>query len=186
LNVGSGGGAAAAPAAGGAAGAGAGGEEAAAKEEEKEEGMLFAPATTWEQLTNMDHREGRVRRGHGFRSFRLDWGMGLFSFCISISIGVVVYFIPIMDVFNELILIDSELLLFSVTQISGAVFGLVSKRKQRSDSGSSTILTAWPSITVKQSLRTSIITLFVVSLLDFQAKRRSVSLTQRLPVITYR
>jgi hypothetical protein len=106
LNVGSGGGAAAAPAAGGAGGAAEGGEAAAAKEEEKEEGIPSRLFNVWYQLTNVVSREGRVRRRHGFRSFRLDCGISLFSFCISISIGVVVYSIPIMDVFNELTLID--------------------------------------------------------------------------------
>jgi hypothetical protein len=92
LNVGSGGGAAAAPAAGGAGGA-AGGDAApeAAKEEAKEEGtfrlcLLRRVLSCWlEQLDVLNEqilgsfgltrhyccRKGRVRRGYGFRSFRL-------------------------------------------------------------------------------------------------------------------
>lgn len=71
LNVGSGGGAAAAPAAGGAA---AGGAEAAAetKEEEKEEGMTTRSINSFKQLTYF-HSQGRIRRGYGLRSFRLDY-----------------------------------------------------------------------------------------------------------------
>jgi hypothetical protein len=74
LNVGSGGGAAAAaPAAGGAAASGAAAEEA--KEEEKEEGTCTGDAhfgycaSRW--IANDHCREGRVRRGHGFRPLRL-------------------------------------------------------------------------------------------------------------------
>jgi len=70
LNVGSGGGAAA-PTSGGAA-AGGDAPAEAAKEEEKEEGSSHT--TTIEratQFTNNVHSKGRVRRGHGFRSFRL-------------------------------------------------------------------------------------------------------------------
>jgi hypothetical protein len=76
LNVGSGGGAAAAPTSGGAA---AGGDAGAAEEkaEEKEEGKDH-PDT--EKLVhdsaNNFYREGRVRRGYGLRSLRLD------SFCV--------------------------------------------------------------------------------------------------------
>jgi len=71
LNVGSGGGAAAAPAAGGAAG----GEAAAAetKEEEKEEGTIFSPVLDiLDSYTDMFCSQGGVRRGYGFRSFRLE------------------------------------------------------------------------------------------------------------------
>lgn len=69
-NVGAGGGAApAAAGAGGAAGA-SGDAPAAAAEEEKEEGMRPIPGPHNTNLTRRC-REGRVRRGHGFRSFRL-------------------------------------------------------------------------------------------------------------------
>ncbi|TVY45011.1 60S acidic ribosomal protein [Lachnellula occidentalis] len=71
LNVGSGGGAAAAPAAGGASGGEAAAEEA--KPEEKEEGKND-PATLLvytAQYTNTDNSQRGVRRGYGFRSFRL-------------------------------------------------------------------------------------------------------------------
>jgi methyl coenzyme M reductase alpha subunit len=66
-SVPSGGAGGAAPAAGGAA---AGGAAEAAPAEEKEEGMLIAGKSAW-ILANAIHREGRVRRGYGFRSFRL-------------------------------------------------------------------------------------------------------------------
>jgi hypothetical protein len=73
LNVGSGGGAAAAPGAGGAA---AGGEAAAeeAKPEEKEEGKTHpaAPDASTVQNSNAVDSQGGVRRGYGFRSFRLN------------------------------------------------------------------------------------------------------------------
>lgn len=76
-NVGSGGGAAASgPAAGGAA---AGGAAEEAKEEEKEEGTSnymnmhmhthSVSHSTKSSHTNFRFREGRVRRGHGFRPF---------------------------------------------------------------------------------------------------------------------
>lgn len=70
-NVGSGGGAAPA-AAGGAGGAAAGGDAPAeaAKEEEKEEGT-HAHYIGLVQ-SNIFCREGRIRRGHGFRSIRLN------------------------------------------------------------------------------------------------------------------
>ncbi len=71
LNVGSGGGAAAAPAAGGAASGDAAAE--APKEEEKEEGTstpkVLDPVNAY---TDMYHSQGGVRRGYGFRSFRLE------------------------------------------------------------------------------------------------------------------
>lgn len=71
MNVGSGGGAAAAPTAGGAA---AGGADAAdeTKEEEKEEGMLTKSLDSIRNA-NMFHSQGRVRRGYGLRSLRLDY-----------------------------------------------------------------------------------------------------------------
>ena len=64
---GSGGGAA--PAAGGAAAAGAAAEE---KEEEKEEGMLYRWESIYGTFADLLYREGRVRRGYGFRSLRLN------------------------------------------------------------------------------------------------------------------
>ena len=71
LNVGSGGGAAAAPAAGGAAGGEAAAEET--KEEEKEEGTIFSPVLDiLDSYTDMFCSQGGVRRGYGFRSFRLN------------------------------------------------------------------------------------------------------------------
>lgn len=74
-NVGSGGGAAAAAGPGAAAG-GAGGAAEEAKEEEKEEGMfntsLYAQPHLPRYYANFQSREGRVRRGHGLRSFRLN------------------------------------------------------------------------------------------------------------------
>jgi hypothetical protein len=73
LNVGSGGGAAAAPAAGGAAAGDSGAAAAETKAEEKEEGMFNARIKPRSMRQNADppHREGRVRRRHGIRSFRL-------------------------------------------------------------------------------------------------------------------
>jgi hypothetical protein len=64
---GSGGGAA--PASGGAAAGGAAAEET--KEEAKEEGMLSAGMGYYGALADIVCREGRVRRGYGFRSLRL-------------------------------------------------------------------------------------------------------------------
>ena len=71
LNVGSGGGAA--PAAGGAGGGAAAGGDAPAeaKEEKKEEGMLISILSFVVMLT-LSCREGGIRRGYGFWSFRLD------------------------------------------------------------------------------------------------------------------
>jgi hypothetical protein len=78
LNVGSGGGAAAAPTAGGAAGGAAPVEEA--KEEEKEEGMVYLMSCRHPyDHTNMFYSKGRVRRGYGFRSFRLERFLSLLS-----------------------------------------------------------------------------------------------------------
>ena len=77
MNVGSGGGAAAAPTAGGA---GAGGAEAVEekKEEEKEEGKIYAVFS--ERFSNRStdafYSKGRIRRGYGLRSLRLE------TFCI--------------------------------------------------------------------------------------------------------
>jgi hypothetical protein len=70
VNVGSGGGAAA-PAAGGAA---ATGGDAAPAEEEKVEGTykLVESGRRIMGLLTTSCREGRVRRGHGFRSLRLN------------------------------------------------------------------------------------------------------------------
>jgi 60s Acidic ribosomal protein len=87
LNVGSGGGAAA-PAAGGAAAATGGEAAAEEKKEEKEEGTLLVSNNLLCVYTDLDHREGRVRRGHGFRSLRLKWELRLLCFCIFDSIGV--------------------------------------------------------------------------------------------------
>jgi hypothetical protein len=71
LNVGSGGGAAAAPTAGGAASGAAAVEET--KEEEKEEGMIYPVLCHhMNNSINTFNSEGRVRRGYGFRSFRLE------------------------------------------------------------------------------------------------------------------
>ena len=71
LNVGSGGGAAAAPTAGGASGGAAPVEEA--KEEEKEEGTTYLMLCHLPgDHSNMFYSKGRVRRGYGFRSFRLE------------------------------------------------------------------------------------------------------------------
>jgi len=64
---GSGGGGA--PAAGGAAAGGAAAEEK--EEEKKEEGMFLQRAYSTELMLTI-HREGRVRRGYGFRSLRLN------------------------------------------------------------------------------------------------------------------
>ena len=74
MNVGSGGGAAAAPAAGGAAAAGGGAAEEAPKEEEKEEGEFIYSClmADVDAVLTVDCREGRVGRGHGLRSFRLN------------------------------------------------------------------------------------------------------------------
>ena len=65
---GSGGGGAAA-ASGGAAAGGAAAEEA--KEEAKEEGMLSVEVGCYGACADTVYREGRVRRGYGFRSLRL-------------------------------------------------------------------------------------------------------------------
>ena len=71
LNVGSGGGAAAAPAAGGAGAAAGGAAAAETKEEEKEEGKH--DGTDGHRVhSDISYREGRVRRGYGLRSVRLD------------------------------------------------------------------------------------------------------------------
>jgi hypothetical protein len=77
LNVGSGGGAAAAPTAGGAAPAAAAEET---KEEEKEEGTIY-PSICRHPVNqaNNFYSKGRVRRGYGFRSFRLE---RFLSFCL--------------------------------------------------------------------------------------------------------
>jgi hypothetical protein len=64
---GSGGGAA--PAAGGAAAGGAAAEEK--EEEKKEEGMLYKVGSIHGPIADLLYREGRVRRGYGFRSLRL-------------------------------------------------------------------------------------------------------------------
>jgi hypothetical protein len=72
LNVGSGGGAAAAPTTGGAA---SGGDAAAeeTKEEEKEEGTIYLVLCRYPDIqTNNFYSKGGVRRGYGFRSFRLE------------------------------------------------------------------------------------------------------------------
>jgi hypothetical protein len=71
LNVGSGGGAAAAPTAGGAAAGGDVAEEK--KEEEKEEGTKIRIPHLDYGNTNTLHSQGRVRRGYGLRSLRLDY-----------------------------------------------------------------------------------------------------------------
>ena len=69
MNVGSGGAPAAAGAAASAGGAAAPAEE---KAEEKEEGTCIDTATTNNRaFTDVLHRQGGVRRGYGFRSFRL-------------------------------------------------------------------------------------------------------------------
>jgi hypothetical protein len=76
LNVGSGGGAAAAPAAGGAGGAAAADDAPAA--EEKEEGTSAPYSNTQSCETDILHREGGVRRGHGLRSLRLSFFLRFF------------------------------------------------------------------------------------------------------------
>ena len=71
LNVGSGGGAAAAPTAGAASGGDAAAEET--KEEEKEEGTIYLVLCRYPDIqTNNFYSKGGVRRGYGFRSFRLE------------------------------------------------------------------------------------------------------------------
>jgi len=72
LNVGSGGGAAPAAAASGS-GAAAGGAAAAeeTKEEEKKEEGKHAVTRQNKQGLTFANREGRIRRGYGFRSLRL-------------------------------------------------------------------------------------------------------------------
>ena len=67
-SVPSGGAGGAAPAAGGASGGAAAAEE---KEEEKKEEGTFPGITEDDQVANANYREGRVRRGYGFRSLRL-------------------------------------------------------------------------------------------------------------------
>ena len=70
MNVGSGGGAAAASSGPAATGGAPVAEE---KEEEKEEGSCYTFRHTLDQLiTDNYHSQGGVRRGYGFRSFRLD------------------------------------------------------------------------------------------------------------------
>lgn len=72
LNVGSGGGAAAAPTAGGAASGGAAAAEET-KDEEKEEGTICPVLCHHpDSQTNSFYSQGGVRRGYGFRSFRLE------------------------------------------------------------------------------------------------------------------
>ena len=72
MNVGSGGGAAAAPTSGGAAAGGAGAVEET-KEEEKEEGTICPLSYSHrDNQTNVFYSKGGVRRGYGFRSFRLE------------------------------------------------------------------------------------------------------------------
>lgn len=68
-SVPSGGGGGAAPAAGGAAAGGA--APAEEKAAEKEEGTFYRTIYHYNMANNL-YREGRVRRGHGFRSFRLN------------------------------------------------------------------------------------------------------------------
>ena len=68
-SVPSGGAGGAAPTAGGAAASG--GAAAEEKAEEKEEGTFYTWQTE-EMDTNISYREGGVRRGYGFRSFRLN------------------------------------------------------------------------------------------------------------------
>lgn len=72
MNVGSGGGAAAAPAAGGASGGGAAAAEET-KEEEKEEGTALNIPGQDGPSANVFCREGRIGRGYGLRSLRLDY-----------------------------------------------------------------------------------------------------------------
>ena len=69
-SVPSGGAGGASAASGGAAAGGAGGAAEAAEEEKKEEGMRFR-CFVGRVKANTLHREGRIRRGHGFRSLRL-------------------------------------------------------------------------------------------------------------------
>ncbi len=94
LNVGSGGGAAAAAPGGGGGGAAAGGAaaaEEAPKEEEKEEGkpvhtgIVHADRSRTATDVFGIHREGRVRRGHGLRSLRLNIRLTSNSFSCTIS-----------------------------------------------------------------------------------------------------
>jgi hypothetical protein len=66
---GGGGGGGAAAASGGAAAGGAAAAET--KEEEKEEGTLQCLREVILRILILAYREGRVRRGYGFRSFRL-------------------------------------------------------------------------------------------------------------------
>jgi hypothetical protein len=79
------GGGAASGAAGGAAAGGAAAEEE--KEEEKEEGMLFeSPGSSFgmiQRLIFWFYREGRIRRGYGFRSFRLSGSYPSFTLAIT-------------------------------------------------------------------------------------------------------
>jgi hypothetical protein len=70
-NVGSGGGAAAVSSGGAAGGAGGAAPAEDAKVEEKEEGMRFQHHINEFLEADLDDREGRVRRGYGFRTFRL-------------------------------------------------------------------------------------------------------------------
>jgi hypothetical protein len=67
---GSGGGSGGAAAPGGAAAAGGAAEEK--EEEKKEEGMLYMGEINHPSITNLLYREGRVRRGYGLRSLRLN------------------------------------------------------------------------------------------------------------------
>jgi len=64
------GGGGAAPAAGGAAAGGAAAEEK--EEEKKEDGMLYRWRSIHGTFADLLYREGRVRRGYGFRSLRLN------------------------------------------------------------------------------------------------------------------
>lgn len=80
LNVGSGGGAA--PAAAGAAAGGDAAAPAEEKKEEKEEGMIILEnlRILASSYANYFYSQGGVRRGHGFRSFRLNFFL-TFSLC---------------------------------------------------------------------------------------------------------
>lgn len=80
LNVGSGGGAA--PAAAGAAASGDASAPAEEKKEEKEEGtkILTILRNTTSFYANYYYSQGGVRRGYGFRSFRLNFCLN-FSLC---------------------------------------------------------------------------------------------------------
>lgn len=80
MNVGSGGGAAAAPTSGGAASGDAPAEET--KEEPKEEGTKSLILALEARNTDLFDRQGRVGRGHGFRSLRLDY-LSIFHLCTS-------------------------------------------------------------------------------------------------------